>query len=71
MATFEVEVDDWDLEQAGWVHEDDLKRNSEEQIVDAFKEAIKNIDHHYFRENLPKDQTYNDIIHILEQTCGI
>jgi hypothetical protein len=71
MAYFEVEVSDSDIMDAGWVHEDDIDRDNKQQIIDSFKEAIAKIDHYYFKNNLTRDAVYQNIIDILEQTCGI
>jgi hypothetical protein len=56
MATFEVEIDDYDLRDAGWIPEGDID----------YSDAVRAVEHYYFRNNLPKDNVYEDIIEILE-----
>lgn len=53
MAIFEVEINDYDIKSEGWIKKAELT------------EKINDIDHYYFRNNLQRDQVYNDIMDIL------
>jgi len=71
MATFEVDIDDSDIQSRGWVHEDDIKYENEEQIADTFRQVMQDLDNYYFVNNLPRDQVFEDTMSLLEKSYGV
>lgn len=53
-----VDIDDWDIEEA---HNDDCTLIDDSNKRD-FSEFLKDLDHYYFKNNLPKDETYRYIM---------
>ena len=71
MATFRVEIEDSDIQSRGWIHEDDIKYDNEEEIASIFRQVMEDLDHYYFVNSLPRDKVFEDTMSLLEKSYGV